>query len=178
VRLHPVNDGLIPGSDERTLIRRDRAGNPLIDVVDPTTGFCIGVRSNLTFRDGESVLTPKSPSGGSGVDTRFDSESARYYDYVRKSDSDPVGIVVRLESDGDGRLPCSRVRVVKATPSLSRESERKSSAPVQKALSTRKDNDSAVKSVLSAMGYKGPITKEIRRATLEMIQMERSVSGL
>lgn len=177
MRLHPVKDGLIPDPYERGLTRRDRAGNALIDTIDPSTGFCVGVRSPLTFPDGMSVITPKSPAGGTGTDTRFDAETARYYDLVRKSDSDPVGLVVRLESDGDGTLPCTRVRVVEASASSTRESERNSSAPVRKSDSARKSNDVAVKAVLDAMGYKGKMTQQLRTVVLEMIAMEKSVSG-
>jgi len=176
MRLHPAKDGLIPMPDERGLSVRDRGGNRLVDVYDPTTGFCVGVTSPLSTT-GMSVFTPKPPSSGHGPDVRFDTESNRYYELIRESNSDPIGIVVRLDTDGDTPLPCARVRVIQAKPSASRKSERNSTAPVQKKPSVRKQNDEAVRAVLSAHGYKGPITPQIRKVCLELIAMERHVSG-
>lgn len=176
MRLHPAKDGLIPHPDERGLSVRDRGGNRLIDLHDPTSGFCVGVTSPLTST-GMSVLTPKPASGGKGPDVRFDAESERYYELIRSRDSDPIGIVVRLDTDGDALLPTTRVRVVQATPSKDRKSERNSTAPVRKAPSVRKQNDDAVKAVLAGMGYTGPITPQIRKATLEMIAMEKSIQS-
>lgn len=175
MRLHPAKDGLIPMPDERGLTVRDKGGNRLIDVYDPTTGFCVGVTSPLTST-GMSVSTPKPPSSGHGADIRLDAESNRYYELVRKSDSDPIGIVVRLVTDADELLPCTRVRVIEAQPSASRESERKSTAPVQKSVSTRKQNNDAVRAILDSMGYKGKITPEMRKACLEMIEIEKALS--
>jgi hypothetical protein len=180
VRLHPAKDGLLPHPHERGLTVRDRGGNRLRDIISPETGFCTGVASPLTFSPkdaGLSVLSPKPPSGGKGSDIRYDDDSARYYDLIRSDASAPVGLVVRLVSDGDDKLPCARVRVVEAAPSPSRESERNCSAPVQKSVSTRKQNDQAVKAILDAHGYEGKITPEIRKVVLEMIAMEKSVSG-
>jgi hypothetical protein len=177
MRLHPVKDGLIPLPAERGLNVRDRGGNKLVDTIDPKTGFCTGVSSPLTLPEGH-VLTAKPPSGGSGQDVRFDSESARYYDLIRESGSDPIGLVIRTVADGDELLPCTRIRVVEAAASKSRTSERNSTAPVRnggRGVSVRTENDLAVKSVLAGMGYKGPITREIRIACLEMIAIEKAV---
>lgn len=176
MRLHPAKDGLIPFPDERTLIRRDKGGNRLRDRVDPQTGFCTGVTSPL-LSNGVHVLPYKRPTGASGPDVRFDSKSARYYDLIRESDSDPIGLVVRLTTDGDASLPCTRVRIVKGEKSESGASERNSSAPVRKPVSARKANDEAVRAVLAAMGYKGPIDSKMRKAALELIAYEKTCTG-
>lgn len=176
MRLHPAKDGLIPFPDERTLIRRDRGGNRLRDRIDPQTGFCTGVTSPM-LSNGVHVLPYKRPTGASGPDVRYDSESARYYDLIRASDSDPIGLVVRLTSDGDDSLPCTRVRIVKGERSATGEPERNSSAPVRKPVSARKANDEAVTAVLAAMNYKGEITRELRNAVLEMIAYEKTCTG-
>lgn len=176
MRLHPAKDGLIPQPDERGLTVRDKGGNTLIDLHDPTTGFCVGVTSPLTST-GMSVFPAKSCGGGNGPDIRKDEQSERYYELVRSSHSAPVGIVVRLTTDEDALLPTTRVRVIQAAPSTNGKSERKSTAPVQKKPSVRSENNAAVKAILSAMGFKGKVTPQIRDACLAMIEMEKSVSG-
>lgn len=174
MRLHPVKDGLIPQPHERGMTKRDRAGNRLIDVVDPRTGFCVGVRSPLTVRGPVTMASPMS--GGNGPDVRFDPSSHRYYELVRDAVTDPIGFVVRLVTDGDNFLPCSRVRIIRSTTAPSAESGRKSTAPVRKPLSVREQNDLAAKSVLSAMGYTGPFTPEVRNAALAMIEIEKNTA--
>lgn len=176
MRLHPAEDGLIPTPDERGVTVRDRGGNKLTDVVSPITGFCVGVRSPLTS-DGISVRPAKSISGGKGVDTRYDLEQGVYYDLVRESETAPVGLVVRTVDMGDDSLPCSRVTIVRNSVGVPPEKVGDCTAPVRKALSARKENDAAVKAVLRAMDYHGPITPEIRKATLEMIQIERELQS-
>jgi hypothetical protein len=176
VRLHPAKDGLLPHPDERGMTRRDRGGNPLRDVTDHETGFCTGVTSPL-LSSGLSVIPHVSPSGGVGPDTRFSAERQVYYDMVRSSETAPIGLVVRTTTDCDGPLPITRVRVVESSIPVTGDSVANCTAPVLKSVSVRKANDAAVKAVLSAMGYKGPITREIRKATLEMIALERSITG-
>ena len=181
MRLHPVDDGLIPLPDERGLRVRDRGGNNLVDVTDPKTGFCVGVRSNLTTRDGVSVFPASPVSGGSpsvGSDTRFDPEHEVYYDLIRSSDTDPVGLVVRTVADGDAPLRTTRVRVVTSGKSVSHEIAAKSTAPVRKNVSARKQNDEAVRAILSAHGYTGKITPVVRKLALELLAYEKHISGL
>lgn len=173
MRLHPVEDGLVPHPDERGMTRRDIGGNRLTDVTNPISGMCTGVTSPLT-PSGASVRPASPIGGGSGADVRFDPESARYYELVRSSKSAPIGFVVRLTTDGDESLPCSRVVIIQAEQSPGGKSERVSNAPVRKAPSVREQNDMAAKAVLSAMGYTGPITPEIRNAALQMIEIEKN----
>jgi len=104
----------------------------------------------------------------------FDPDKARYYELVRESSSAPIGIVVRLTTDGDDSLPCSRVVIIRGEASKDGKSERKSSAPVQKSLSRREQNDMAAKAVLFTMGYTGPFTPEVRNAALMMIEIEKN----
>lgn len=86
VRLHPVKDGKINPSRHTESIRRtDIAGNKLVDVVDPESGFCVGVRSNIesapvnpagcsTMRSGISG-TPSGTLALLATEIRVDSES-------------------------------------------------------------------------------------------------------
>lgn len=175
MRLHPVKDGLIPMPDERGMTRRDSGGNKLIDIVSPDTGFCVGVRSPLSIA-GRVVEADRIAGGSakSGEDVRFDAKSARYYELVRDAATAPIGFVVRLTTDGDESLPCSRVRIIQATRSIPAGSARKSTAPVRKKLSVREENDAAALAVLSAMGYDGEITPQIRDAALAMIELEKN----
>lgn len=175
MRLHPVKDGLIPLPDERGMTRRDSGGNRLVDVVSPDTGFCVGVRSPLSIEG--RVVEAAAIAGGSaksGEDVRFDHESARYYELVRDAKTDPIGFVVRLTTDGDDMLPCTRVRIIQATVPVSVQKGRESTAPVRKKPSVREENDAAALAVLSAMGYKGEITSEVRDAALAMIELEKN----
>lgn len=176
MRLHPAKDGLVPLPHERGMTKRDRGGNKLVDVVSPETGFCVGVRSPLT-PDGMSVRLAKSVSGGKGIDTRYDPESELYYDLVRSSGTDPIGLVVRTVEMKDDSLPCTRVAIYRNGMPVPPEKVQDCTAPVRRALSTRKENDAAVKAVLRAMDYHGPITREIRKAALEMIQMEKELQS-
>lgn len=171
MRLHRIDDGLVKGPDERTLTKYDKGGNKLRDVVDPTSGMCTGVTSPLTITD--RIIQPTPVSGGKSKDApdvRFDPEKEVYYELVRNKDTDPFGLVMRTTSDADGPLPVTRVRVVSALPPTNGG---KSGLPFTP-ISTRKENDVAVKAVLDAMGYKGKITPEIRKAALEMIEIEKN----
>jgi hypothetical protein len=157
--------------DERGMTVRDKGGNRLVDVVDPQTGYCVGTRSPLSIK---GRVVPAAPiGGGSGPDVRFDTDSARFYELVRKAPSDPIGFVVRLTTDGDNSLPCTRVRVIQATTSISVRNGRTSTAPYQKPRSVREENDAAAEAVLHAMGFEGEITPLIRDAALAMIELEK-----
>lgn len=172
MRLHPVKDGLIPMPDERGVTVRDKGGNKLIDVINPLTGYCVGVTSPLSIK---GRIVPASPiTGGSGPDVRFDAESARYYELVRDRATAPIGFVVRLTTDGDDSLPCTRVRIIQGASPLSKQNAAVSTSPVRKALSVREVNDAAAQAVLSAMGYDGEITPQIRDAALAMIEIEKA----
>lgn len=167
--LHPIKDGLVPHPDEKRVIKRDKGGNTLVDVVSPKTGFCVGVRSPLTS-DCLSVRSAKSVSGGKGTDTRYDQRSGLWFDLERVPNSDPIGKVVRTVDMGDDKLPLARVKVKQSPKS-------EMSEKAKRAIRTRKENDVAVMALLAAMGYTGEITPQIRRAALEMIEMEKRISG-
>lgn len=176
MRLHLVDDGLLRSPEERTLTTHDRGGNRLRDVTDPNTGMCTGVTSPLTIPDGTRVINPTPVSGAKSAstpDVRFDPDNTVYYELHRSKDSDPFGMVLRTTSDPDGPLPITRVRVVSADVP---KTGGKSGLPFTPT-STRKENNDAVKAVLAGMGYTGPITPEIRKATLEMIAIEKSTNG-
>jgi phosphopantothenoylcysteine synthetase/decarboxylase len=103
-------------------------------------------------------------------------ESGRHFtvsDMIRSNEAAPVGLVVRLTTDGDEPLPVTRVTVVQMKPTVSREAERNSAAPVRSGSSVRSDNNAAVKALLAAHGYTGPITKKMRTLALEMIENEK-----
>jgi len=138
--------------------------------------MCTGVTSPLTIPDGTRVITPTPVSGArsaSTPDVRFDPDQHLYYDLVRTKDSDPFGLVVRTCDDPDGPLPITRIRVVSADVP---ETGGKSGLPFTP-VSTRKENNAAVRAVLKGMGYSGPITTAIRHAALEMIAIEKSANG-
>ena len=171
MRLHPVKDGLIPLPHERGMTVRDKGGNRLVDVVDPETGYCVGTRSPLSVKG--KVMKAAPIQGGSGEDVRFDPDSSRFYELVRKTASDPIGFVVRLTTDKDETLPCTRVRVIQAVTPLKSRNGRRATTPMQKKLSVREENDAAALAVLTAMGYEGEITPQIRDAALAMIELEK-----
>lgn len=173
MRLHRVEDGLIPGPDERKLTKYDKGGNKLRDVVDPNTGMCTGVTSPLMVPDGTRVMNHTPVSGGkskSAPDVRFNAEREVYYELNRSKDSDPFGLVVRTVADGDALLPVTRIRVVSAQ---SPTGDGKSGLPYSPE-SVRKQNTDAARAVLAGMGYTGPLTPEIRKAALEMIEIEKN----
>lgn len=100
-----------------------------------------------------------------------------YYDRVSMSGSDPVGLVVRTETDGDELLPCVRVRAVEFNVV---DATGKSDSPVvwRKTDSVRHQNTEAVKAIMAAFGYKGPITPSLRKQCLAMLAHERAIQGL
>lgn len=179
VKLHPAKDGLIPLPDERGITRRDKGGNPLIDVVSPQSGFCTGVRSPLTTT-GKSVIEPTPASAGTagtGMDVRFDQCARVYYDLIRSSGTDPIGLVVRTVADGDDLLPITRVRVVEAGIPIAPQNVADCTAPVRKSDSARDANTRAAEAVIRSMGFTGTITRQMRTAALEMIALERAHTG-
>lgn len=149
--------------------------------------------------DGMSVSRLKPVSGGCGKDVRLDPETGLYYDLIRSSESDPVGVVVRTESDGDNPLRCTRVTVIQSTKRLSGKSAENCSAPVHKSVSRRKQNDQAIRAVLVTLSrdldfweiclkagvsaYEiedlaiTPITPKIRKLVIGLIESERAKSG-
>lgn len=176
MRLHVIDDGLIRLPEERGITTRDVGGNRLRDVTSRDTGMCTGVTSNLTIPPGSGVIEPTPVSGAKSAstpDVRYDPETTRYYELVRTSDSDPFGLVCRTTEDSDGPLPVTRVRIVSADVPQTGE---KSGLPFTP-ISTRKANNEAVRAMLSGMGYNGPVTPVMRKAALEMIAIERNVSG-
>lgn len=103
-RLRP-DEGLVMQPDERTLRYRDRSGQKLRDVVDPKTGFCVGVTSPMES-DGIAVRAAKPTSGGGQPLPELDSATGRWF----------VGedrLVVRTTLDGD--RPLTRTRLIKPT---------------------------------------------------------------
>lgn len=176
MRLHLVDDGLLRSPEERTLTTHDVGGNRLRDIISRDTGMCTGVTSNLTIPAGTGVINPTPVSGASSAstpDVRYDPKTTKFYELVRTSNTDPFGLVCRTTEDADGPLPVTRVRIVSADIPGNGEKSDVDVTPV----STRKQNNEAVKAVLSGMGYEGPITPVIRKAVLEMIAIEKSTNG-
>jgi hypothetical protein len=169
VRLHPVKDGLIPEPHERGLTVRDRGGNRLVDLISPDTGFCTGVTSPLTM-SGESVFPGTPTSGGRAAnqpDVLFSPEERVYYEPLQTPTGGRVGIVVRTCADSDGPLRTSRIRIM---------TDEKSVSPGKKR-SVRKENDSAARAILSAMGWTGPLTPEWREMALRLLAREKALQA-
>lgn len=112
VRLHPIRDGVIPTTREAVMRKRDKAGNKLRDVVDPSTGWCIGVESNLESAAKNTPLSP-CPEGTSASPTILTKRA----DVRRMGDYwvDSTGCVIRTVSMGDDQLPLARVCVTPKT---------------------------------------------------------------
>jgi hypothetical protein len=123
LRLGP-EDGVRRHPDERGVTLRDRGGNKLIDVVNPHTGFCVGVRSPMSS-DGEIVrpartVVPKkgrySEMGDSGVPEKITrADKTVYVDFE--------GRVVRTCEMDDEALPVAYVNV-RAAKEAAREEKR------------------------------------------------------
>lgn len=70
VRAHPLKDGVINTNSHLEYgLTRDRNGNRITAVIDPTTGFCVGVRSNLMSAPNNCAGQPIKP-GIAGTITR------------------------------------------------------------------------------------------------------------
>lgn len=167
MRLHPVKDGLIREPSERGMTVRDSGGNPLVDVYNPETGFCTGVTSPMMVPYGQSVIDHKPPTGGkapSGADVLFSTKERVYYEPLQVPNGGRVGIVVRTCDDSDGPLPKTRISII---------TDEKTHVP-GKARSVRKENDDAARAILSAMGYKGPMTPLARSMALDLLAQERA----
>lgn len=109
VRLHPIKDGTAPMGEQLTMLRRrDRAGNKLRDVVDPDTGFCVGVTSPL-----EGRVSGKGTSGGHTAETKRAAVEAVEVDRC-KVYVDEEGFVCRTLDMGDAPRPVAYVKP--ATP--------------------------------------------------------------
>lgn len=114
VRLRP-SDGIIPyGENLYHIRRRDIAGNRLVDVTDPMSGFCIGVTSalesrpnnDLTVRPGVSGAHNTATRNGSAV--RVESPKGRVY-HEPWEDGIVQARVFRTTDMGDALLPVARV---------------------------------------------------------------------
>jgi hypothetical protein len=110
-RLGP-DDGVIDFDRARSsIIRRDSFGGKLIDVIDPKTGFCTGVRSNGFSRPVNDLTVKDGVSGGHNSMTRqvvLDRDrSGRYLD--------ADGRVIRTVDMADSPIPCSAGRVADRT---------------------------------------------------------------
>jgi hypothetical protein len=163
-------EGKVPDPSGRGMTRTDRGGNRLIDVVHPETGYCVGVRSPLTFKAGERVIPHKSPSGGAGSDVRFAGNREVWVELTEEARKSGQAKVVRLTTDGDGILPVTRVRVDEVgTPD-----EITKAQIVRNQTDARNEREAAILAVLSGMGYDGPITRSVRSAVWSMIQAERN----
>lgn len=161
VRLHPLRDGVIPTTRESYMRKRDKAGNKLRDVVDPTTGWCIGVESNLESAPKNTPLSP-CPEGTSASPTVLTKRAD-----VRRVNGhwvDADGFVIRTVSMGDDLLPVSRVCV---TPKTVKE------RPMRKARATNAGTPPA--SVPGATGPNGRITRSDCIALINAMAQGRKV---
>lgn len=177
-------DGRYPGTDERTLTRRDMSGQKLRDVVDPRTGFCTGVTGPM-FNSGEASVRAADPtSGGGEALPTYDRDTGLWW----------VGndrLVVRTVSTPDG--PLRRTRIVKAADldeAGATPDERKAAVKAARAASRKPDsqrrqahkgdrpNDREIAQYLRDFtGYTGPITSKIRQAAIAVIIKQRTVSA-
>lgn len=104
-----VDEGLVPQPHERGLRTRDRSGQRLRDVIDPKTGFCVGVTGPMES-DGTSVRAAKGTSGGGAPLPEYDPSTGLW------TLGDQL-LVVRTESDGDA--PLRKTRLVPRVPASS-----------------------------------------------------------
>lgn len=102
----------------------------------------------------------------------FKSVGGRHVDVsrlIRDDPNAPIGLVVRMTTDGDDPLPVGRVRVYMTDAPIYDAD----GAIVRKKRSKRAENDSAVRAVMSAFGYTGPMTKEMRATCLFYLELEK-----
>lgn len=167
--LHPFDDGVVDTTPNARLRTHDSGGNRLVDITDPVTGMCIGVRSPMTCN--QKVIEQKN---GTSQPTKYirdiqevDGLYVDMSDVVEIAQSGGnvrVGLVVRTCADGDDPLPISRVVV--ESPGMTR----KAAAEAKR----RKREEWEVKTVLSHMGWIGPVPAELHESTLAMIKAKKS----
>lgn len=174
VRLHPVKDGVLPMTREAYIRRRDMAGNKLQDVIDPVTGFCIGVRSALMSNPNNTPLNPRPGTSGS-----HNTETARA-DVTRQGNVwlDDQNRVIRTCDMGDDPLP------VRRTSNLTQPSKGKRmrdpsavSASIPGATGpggriTDADCDALI--IAMAKGRPVKITQAMRAAARDMLKQKRA----
>lgn len=168
-----LDEGLTPQPDERRLRERDRSGQKLRDVINPKTGFCVGVTGPMES-DGHTVRAAKPTSGAGPALPEYDAATGRWF----------VGedrLVIRTTDTPEG--PMSRTRIIK------RDDEAYDSAPthekIKKSPKIRSNQavrpagddkrrtrgprytDAQIKDFLREyLGWTGPLTREIRTAAI------------
>lgn len=114
VRLHPVKDGIMLMPWERGIQTRDQVGNKLRDVINPRTGFCMGVVSPIL---GGQVNQGTSGSPTVEVCRGMVTKHAGLY-------HDQDGRVIRTEAMGDCPLPTSKRNRDRSTGTNTRSADR------------------------------------------------------
>lgn len=160
MRLHPLHDGVL----DLTLSRRDAERREPLDRDHPTQM----ATSSVTV-DSRGVSGAPSASVRDYLRVAAD----QYVDasaLIRNDGQAPIGLVVRLTTDGDDPLVTTRVRVYqwKGTDEENVRSD----------YSARKEMDKAVRAVMTSCGWTGAITKEIRSRVIQMIELEKSRNAL
>jgi hypothetical protein len=182
IRLRP-DEGLVPHPDERGLRTRDRSGQKLQDIIDPTTGFCTGVRGPMES-DGTTVRMAAPTSGGGTPLPERDPDTGLWW----------VGndrLVIRTTDTPHG--PLVRTRIIKAgTPDfdpdmpthqkISKTPKPRVQKSVQPAGQDRpkrgpRYTDREIRDYLKTkFGYTGPLTRVIRTAAISALVKSATVA--
>lgn len=178
LRPHPLKDGVInTGAHLEYGLTRDRNGNRLVAVMDPITGFCVGVRSNLMSVPNNCAGQPVKP-GIAGSITRdtevclVQRDLAGTY-FTVSSDGEEVR-AVRTTEMGDFLLPTVRMSV--PTKTVKERAVRDPSAPKRRVPGATgpggRISDADCDAMIAAMAKGRPvnITPLMRKAARALIQ--------
>lgn len=160
VRLHPVKDGVMLMPWERGIQTRDQVGNKLRDVINPRTGFCMGVVSPILggqVNQGTSCSATVEVSRG-----MVERDNAGLY-------HDQDGRVIRTEAMGDCPLPTSKRNRDRSTGTQTQSAGRSGRSS---AASTRTPD---MRNVPGGTGRNGSITKADVHAFIKAMSKGRPV---
>lgn len=171
MRLHPYEDGVVEMDKNVRIKTHDSGGNRLRDVVDPSTGFVTRVTSPLTVTAPvlEQSHVSGSPSANAPSYVRVGEHFIDADRLIRDDDRAPVGLVIRLTTDGDNPLKCTRVRIIQTEASESDKGKN-----VRKRASRRSGEDRELRALMRVMNIVGPLDKEVRFGLLRIIEMQRA----
>lgn len=171
-----------------TITTKDRLGNRLVDVVNPKTGFCTGVRSAGTIT--ETVIVPKGAASASHQEVLalpvYDQETGLWW----------VGedrLVQRMVQTPDGPLKVARVVKASVADKLDRRAEaagKVKRAPKDgfkgrnsktgragKGRKASRPTDAQVDAYLrNKFGYAGTISAKIKRAAVSAVMADKDAS--
>jgi hypothetical protein len=195
LRLGP-EDGVRRHPDERGVTLRDRGGNKLVDVVNPHTGFCVGVRSPMSpegasVRQARTVVPKKgrySELGDPGIPEKLTrTDKTVYVDFegrvVRTCDMDdealPVAYVnvraAKEEARNEKRIARELERTERQQQKLSRAAqgcvETRTTAP--KAPRVPRVTRRQCLDFIQSKGYAGAVTEEMVKLARECLKAKK-----